>query len=244
VAAAAWRTLVATATANLLLLVSSSPIRAGGLAFVEQYADRHQEHVLSTVLSPDDRHESVALFQRVAATCPSAPSTGCRQPFTNGTSTLKLHDDANDVADRGRWRWVRGESTTFEEFGSDPLTVTDYTLCLYDGSVLAQPRLEARAPAGGLCRGRSCWRTTASGRYRYRDTAGTPHGLRTPKLKPGGDGESQISAKVSGVHVAMPGLPLTLPVRAQLVNSEGGCWEATFSTAATNDGVRFDARWH
>ena len=40
----------------------------------------------------------------------------------------------------------------------------------------------------------------------------------------------------------LPALPLASPVRVQLLNAEGDCWEALYSTPKLDLSDRFDAR--
>jgi hypothetical protein len=43
--------------------------------------------------------------------------------------------------------------------------------------------------------------------------------------------------------LALPQLPLTLPVTVQLIGSDSpGCWEATFTSASKNDATQFKAK--
>ena len=66
-------------------------------------------------------------------------------------------------------------------------------------------------------------------------------------LKPGATaGKARIKLKGKGANLRMPALPLTTPVRLQLLrhtfNITQSCWDASFSTSARNDGERFSAR--
>jgi hypothetical protein len=50
-------------------------------------------------------------------------------------------------------------------------------------------------------------------------------------LRAGPDGAAKVIAKGRGGAIGVPRLPLTaLPLRVQLVNAAGQCWEATYSS--------------
>ena len=164
-----------------------------------------------------------------APACGAAPATGCRRPTLPGRALLQLRKSGGG---RMLWKWTRGAATAIADFGN-PLATTGYGLCLYNG---AGTLLEsASAPAGGFCSAagrRPCWRRTSHG-YRYVDPALTPSGLRQVILKPGLAGKAQILVKGQGPLLALPTLPiLTMPVTAQLVSSDGVCWEATYHSAS------------
>ena len=83
-----------------------------------------------------------------------------------------------------------------------------------------------------MCAGRPCWRETGSG-FRYDDPELTPDGLRQVVLREGlAAGKAKIFVKGKGANLPMPSLPLAQPVLVQLHNSDGLCWEATYSAPA------------
>ena len=185
--------------------------------------------------------------------CVAAPHPTCRAPLS-GRSTLILKDLTPNGRDRVLWK-VGG---TFSDpprhdpgfvFGSptDAVAGHDYTLCVYDESTPTPSVVfQATAPAAGDCGGRPCWRGvqvsqsgTISG-YAYLDGEQTPHGLdkiflRTTtvgggvRLKVQGKGENLSSAPLG-----MTTPPLNLPLRVQLHNRRGYCWEDTYPTAGRN----------
>ena len=102
---------------------------------------------------------------------------------------------------------------------------------------------EARAPGGGLCDGRPCWKETGSG-FKYRNRDVTPAGRRNSlqiALKAGAAGKAKIAVTgKGGVNPAVPLLPLLQPVTVQLVNDVGTCWGAVYSAPALiDDGTIF-----
>ena len=157
--------------------------------------------------------------------CDSDARQGCKQDLDPGRSSLLLHDVIPDKGDRLVWKWMKGAATAKGEFGN-PVATTDYELCVYDGN----GHLVARgcAPASGDCDGRPCWKETSNGfAYRKRDLSPLRSSLGL-KLNAGADGKGKIISKGKGPVFSMPPMPIDLPVTAQLVNSEGVCWETEF----------------
>jgi hypothetical protein len=185
-------------------------------------------------------------FQQVVqitkGACPSAPVPGCRVPASSGAALLGITDGAPDSRNRLVWRWQHGAATARADFG-DPLTTTDYALCVYDG--VDRLISHASAPAGGLCgapRSRPCWRATATG-YKYADKEGTPEGVQQLTLHAGATGEAAVGLKGKGSLLALPSLPAgPLPLTVQLGAGEVACWQASYATATRNDGERLKAR--
>jgi len=177
-----------------------------------------------------------------APTCGLTPLSGCRTPIEPRRALLQLRNTTPDTKDRLLWKWTHGAATTVADFGN-PLSTTGYGLCIYDGN---NTRLQAAAaPAGGLCnatRARACWRATAKG-YRYADRDLTPAGVRRIILQSGAAGNAKIVVKGQGALLAPPALPIEhLPVRVQLVSSDGVCWEATYGSTVQNLSDRFKAK--
>ena len=100
-------------------------------------------------------------------------------------------------------------------------------------------------PAAGSCNAanpRPCWRAFGRG-FRYIDRDYTPDGVQKLVLKSGTAGKAQITLKGRGDNLDMPPLPVaTLPIRVQLVDSAGGCWEAAYSTTLRNQMDRLKAK--
>lgn len=63
-------------------------------------------------------------------------------------------------------------------------------------------------------------------------------------LHPGAERGSKLALKARGPQLALPALPLALPLRVQLSAEGGACWEARYEAAGVqhHDGVRFKAR--
>jgi hypothetical protein len=152
------------------------------------------------------------------------------------------------------WRWKRGAATSLAEFG-DPLSETDYALCVYDASADPQPFARGNIPANNTCKGVPCWQLT-KGQFKYRDRekviafdakTTAPDGLLKVLLKPGEDGKTVIKTKQKGEGVAgytggLQSLARTPPVIVQVISSTGECWEAVYSTPKLNTPGLFKAK--
>jgi hypothetical protein len=158
--------------------------------------------------------------------CAAAPLAGCRTPATAAKSFVQIKDGTPDTKDALAWKWMRGAATTLAEFG-DPVAGTDYLLCVYDGG----GRIAAAAiPGGGTCGTKPCWKA-ASTSFRYKNKSAAPAGIESVTLKQGlVAGKAQILIRGRGALLDTPALgALTSPLRVQLVNGVGACWEASYS---------------
>jgi cysteine-rich repeat protein len=159
--------------------------------------------------------------------CPPTPDIGCRAPVLSGKASFQVTDKSPDSKDRLQWKWLKGAATTVAEFGA-PLTTTDYVLCIYDnGAFLGKTRI----PAGGDCLGKPCWKAKSTG-FQYKDKGLDPDGISQLDLKAGVDGKAKIQIKGSRDNLPTLTPAFTLPMRVQLRNSSGTCWEATYSAPA------------
>lgn len=178
------------------------------------------------------------------AACDPAPRAGCRVPALAGRSPLTVKDGAVDTRDSVSWRWNKGTATTFAELG-DPIASDDYVFCVYGAGARV---LEARAPAGGVCRTKPCWKQlgspTSPKGFSYADRDLTPDGVSKLKLTPGEALKAKATLKAKGENLGasgyFPTLPLALPVTAQL-QSTSTCWEVTYATAKLNTAETFKA---
>src|SRR5262249_23963412 len=138
------------------------------------------------------------------------------------------------------WKWVSSAAVPEADF-EDPVTGGNgYTLCVYDQ---LGRRVDAAAPAGGICGRKPCWKQTSSG-FDYNDPLLDPDGLRKVVLKAGAAAaKARITVTGKGASLRMSTLPLTLPVRVQLTRDlTTTCWVATFSTSSRNTTATFTAR--
>jgi hypothetical protein len=161
-----------------------------------------------------------------------------------GKGSLTLKDDvANDKKDVLTWKWAKGDATIVDDFG-DPLMATAYDLCLYDGSGALVAK--TRVPAGGLCgkpnRPKPCWKSNKPG-FKYRDSIGGAGGVRAVTLKSGAQTKASIVVQAKGPGLDLPPLPVgSFPLRVQLRNTAGVCFDAEFSEPRKHDGGRFVAK--
>jgi cysteine-rich repeat protein len=161
--------------------------------------------------------------------CPPAPATGCLLPFQPAKAKVTIINKApNTTKDKIVWKWVKGERTTVADFGT-PLTTTQYLLCIYDNDEL---RTTALVPAGGICSGKPCWTAKVTG-FKYKNKLLGPDGIQQIVLKAGEDGKAKIVVKGRGDLLQMPSpMPVAMPIRVQLSQSDGVCWEANYSAPA------------
>ncbi len=160
-----------------------------------------------------------------------APAASCKVSTVSGKAKLILKNKDNDKGDRVVFVLSKGEQTLLADLG-DPTSTTDYELCVYQPAGLLLGR---SAPAG------SKWSVINPG-YRYKDKRRVPDGVQVAKVKTGDAGKAKVIFKGKGSNLAMPALGVTLPLTAQLHNSDGVCWSATFSTAIKNEVEIFKAK--
>jgi polyhydroxybutyrate depolymerase len=168
--------------------------------------------------------------------CSPAPQPACKTASPSA-SKVTIKERLPDTGDQVRWKW-KGQATAFRDFG-DPLNTTGYALCIYQG---ATPKPAARAPAGGTCGTKSCWKALGTKGFGYKDADLTPDGLLKVTLKAGDTGKAQVSVKGKGANLPDGLLSLTTPVTVQLQATTGQCWTATFGTAQTSDAEQFKAK--
>ena len=144
-------------------------------------------------------------------------------------SIFRLEDGPN--GDRFRWRWQGGADV--DEAFLDPLRASGARLCVYEGD---RTLFGAHVPAGDRCDG-ACWRSTARGRFVYRDDDGSVAGITKIILDPGRRGTSSITVSGGGPLLNVPPPPLELPVTVQLQQDDGRCWEARYEPAGVTKNV-------
>jgi len=169
---------------------------------------------------------------------PHAPAPVCTAPAAPGKSSLQV--TANNG--RAKWKSAGGTATMASELG-DPTTTTSYTLCLYDHAA-GVPELErsSTVAGGAVSFGRPGWKATSRG-FTYKDKYGQHDGILSVQLVANPTpGKSKVS--FSGTVTPSVTLPFAKApnVVVQLRNSVGGCWGASFGTAARNDAAKFSAK--
>ena len=178
------------------------------------------------------------------AGCVAEPAE-CKNPTVPGAK-VHLRHIAGPV-DIARFNWRRGEQTELADLGN-PVTDTDYTLCVYFEPYPYNGTLElayrATAPAGGTCAGQPCWRVNGTRGFTYKDRELTPDGLNLVKLKVGATGFASAIVKGKGPNLKIAflgdgtGGGLGTPI-IQLRSSDAGCFEAYFPTATRNGAYEF-----
>jgi cysteine-rich repeat protein len=166
--------------------------------------------------------------------CVAAPRTSCHAPTVRFSGQLAITDEKTDKLG---WTWAKGDATTIQEFG-DPTTSAPYALCLYDESG-ATPTVAFRAVTRtGQCGTQPCWKRSGKTAFRYKDPSQTSDGLDALLLKSGAAGKAKILASAKGPNLALPTMPVSLPLRMQLQAPNGACWEASYFALGTS---RYDA---
>lgn len=211
---------------------------------------------ITTTLVDDPPTASVPLVA-VQGSCEETPppAPGCTAtPRTDCAAPPRAHGARLAIAGGSlpqrtfQWQWGKGSSVDAASFG-DPLAGDPVSLCVYgtsDGDTLVGAALSASDATCGSARGRSraCWRSLGDDRgFTYRDNAGKRGGLQSIQMLANAPGRAPITAGASGSVITVPSLPLTAPVRVQLQNAHGGCWEARFGPqrARTNTATQFRA---
>lgn len=183
-------------------------------------------------------------YDRGFSGCDPAPLTGCD---TAAKTKLTLKDSAT-VPKKQKlvWSWINGPPTDIVDF--DPMGVKHYGFCLYaESGPTPELVFEALIPAGGDCRknnasfAKDCW-SVASSKVKYADSWLSPDGILQAQFFPHLAPKSRIKIKGKGADLPLDGLPFGLPLRAQVQDAAGGCWEALYGTATKNDGTTFKAK--
>jgi len=197
---------------------------SGGFYHLEQDPDVREEpqHIL----------DALGLALDAAADLPSpcelAPAMGCRQA---GKSLLSANDKDGDQKDRIKWKWSAGAQTDLADFADAVGGAAIYQLCVYDSSADPQPLLDAGVAGGGTCSGKPCWKAKGTKGLSYKDKLAAADGIAALGLIAGVDGKAKVQAKAQGVELALPALPLTFPVTAQVLIDDGNtveCWQTMF----------------
>jgi len=153
--------------------------------------------------------------------CPAAPLS-CRGAVK--TSLVAKNNEEDDGKDKFVWKWLKGASTTQEEFG-DPTDATDYVLCIYAGAgaeLVGQSVVPASAAA---------WHTSSSKGYKFKDKSDANNsGVQKIILKGSPTDKAKIQVKGKGVGLPDLARPVGDPLSVQLINSRNGlCWGASYS---------------
>ncbi|HYC56061.1 MAG TPA: penicillin acylase family protein [Candidatus Binatia bacterium] len=209
---------------------------------VEEAAEQIQFSAVGLAAVEPMQWQNRPTFQQVlvfggsgSIACPLQPQGDCAD-IAPGISRLTIR--SNGAGDRSLlWRVTKGPAIAVTDFGN-PSADSDHAFCLYDvdATLLSQATIEA----GGNCGGRPCWRPSSRG-FRYVDRSGAAGGITRMSLISGEEGTSRLQIAGDGAGVAAPALPLAqerLPLTAQLLNTEGRCWQSRYPDLRRNrDGV-------
>lgn len=151
--------------------------------------------------------------------CGPTPVDDCR---SGAKASLRIKDGPKPTRDLLVWKWKQrgaGDPTAF----GDPLGITAYRLCVYDANALV---ISAAVPAGGQCRGKKphpCWTQKRTGfAFATRDAAPVSNLVVSAGRK-----ATELLLRAQGAALQLPSPALQEPVTAQLLNSDGRCWEAS-----------------
>jgi hypothetical protein len=176
-----------------------------------------------------------------------SPRTDCHEPFVTPSGLFQLQDvtpGTPDAADTLTWNWFRGSATQKAEFG-DPLSATNYDLCVYDESA-GTPALvmSEHVAAEATCGGKACWKE-ASTIFKYTDKKLENGPIKSLSLRAGSNGRARITMTGKGTKLGIAALPLheQNTVTVQLSNGSA-CWLAHYTNSTRNDAFQFKSRAH
>lgn len=176
---------------------------------------------------------SASAWGIAASVCPTAPDPTCAGAVS-GKAKLSLKSGTKPKLG---FQWKGVGAVTKAQWGA-PLTMTAYTVCLYQAGGLS---VQATAPAGGLCPSKACWKESNAG-WKYTNPSRFPQGLVAVALKAGAAGKVTLGVKGDGALLAFPTLPLAAPAAVQVRSADGACFGASFSAPKKNDGRSFVAK--
>jgi hypothetical protein len=186
----------------------------------------------------DQDGSGAGVFGQRMQLCGATPRFDCDIPLEPQKGLFLLKRNAGDpTKNKLRWKWIKGEDILPLQL-EDPRVANHYALCVYVNGTLT---MNLVVPADGTCDGKPCWKAVGSG-----DTAGFAYknkaasGVTRIDMRAGIGGDARFDVQGKGLGLGVPTLPLTQPVKVQLVNANGYCWEATYSSPAIqNDSSTF-----
>jgi hypothetical protein len=164
----------------------------------------------------------------------------CTSSVEPRSDCLEAERGGLDLRDRITWAW-KGSGVALADFG-DPTVAGSYRWCVYDAAAgVSTAVATTSAAAGGICGARACWTAKADKGFQYKSRDGSADGLTKLKLTTNGS-EASIKLSARGAGLSQPVLPLAQSpdVVAQLVTSDGSCWQTTLAAPASiNEATRF-----
>lgn len=165
---------------------------SGAFVDVTDSVDTSANLVCGTV----DHFSLFALALEVENPCPALPATGC---LSAGKGSFQIKRSIDDPGkDQVSWKWQAGAAFDQAVLG-DPVTATDYALCIYDHvstTPTAATVLEIPYGAG--------WSDSAPKGVSFKSKTGSPDGVQQVKIKTGIDGKTQVQVKAKGENIPMP----------------------------------------
>ncbi len=198
----------------------------------------HQPRQPGTACSDDSPCTQLDQCNPTGECTGTTPVLDCRGA---AKASIMIKNNAVNSRDLVDFKWMKGADTEVFEFG-DPLTTTDYTLCVFDGA--GRLRLSAAIPAGGQCGDTECWKAAGKG-YQYGDKLKISDGIAKLRLSAGKEQKSTVQVRGQGRFLPVPGLPLAAGdnSRVQVINDETGvCFQAVFGAAKANTEKKFQAQ--
>jgi hypothetical protein len=177
--------------------------------------------------------------------CPAAPFPGC---IAAGKGRLAI-----DERKAGKEKLTLGlaklaAASEPRDLGDPAAGATRFDVCLYDG---AGARIGALAVdrAGDACGAKPCWKSSKGG-FKYTDSAAAASGVTKLLAKSGAAGKGKLSLKARndagrGQSSLPTGLAAALAggggATAQVVASDGACFELSATRVKRAEATRFDA---
>ena len=170
--------------------------------------------------------------------CPPGPVDDCKRPTQPGKSKLQISSsNLKPTSNKITWKWTKGETISNAEGGNPVSGSTQFAFCVYDANdTLIYNATIAPSPTRWIQKGL---------KLTYKDTTLTEEGTKVVKMALGVAGKTSASLQISnklGTMNSFPAPPYSqLPLRAQLLNDEGLCLEALYSSPSKNEGGKFKA---
>ncbi len=179
-------------------------------------------------------------FATTPPTCAAAPAVPCRAA---GKSRLALKASGTGKV---TWSWGRGDGFDKDQLGNPEGGLTDYAFCLYRDNGVPELVFEAFVEAAGTCGNRPCWKAwDVRPFFTFKNGDETElQGITSLLLRGGADNRSKLKFAGRGSLLNLPALPLGpfATVTAQLINSNGECWQSEYDTAITDTSTFFKAK--
>lgn len=171
--------------------------------------------------------------------CPDDPQPGCRHPIFPEKSKLSIKTDAlNPVKNKLVWKWSKGDVITNLDAGNPASGSTEHSLCIYD----ATSTLIYKATIPPL----TSWVQPSLLKFTFKDATQIQEGAKILKMTIGTPGKTKIaftaSNKLSTMSPVLAPPYSNTPIRVQLINSLGTCYEAIMTNVKKNETGKFSGK--